>query len=103
MKFVIFYLISFFGQTHDCLWWWDNDPPSAVLNVKAAQFHLCITGPHGIPTPCCKDVFDVDDDEDVDLADFAEFTVCVTNISENEIQNSDRTQEIFQGPDHDSY
>lgn len=88
---LLLYSASLFGQVHDCTWGW-QDPTYAQLQAKliSGVFQNCLQGPGADLLPnanlsdCCKCCYDVDRDDDVDLADFAKFTNCMTDIYENE-------------------
>jgi hypothetical protein len=50
---------------------WDNDGDADLDDF--AEFHTCLSGPGAVPPPSprCLDTFDVDQDADVDVKDFA--------------------------------
>ncbi len=93
MLFYYVFLSVLGPSTHDCLWWWDQDPTFVALHLKVTSadsgFQKCLRGPGLTPFGCCSDCYDVDSDGDVDLRDFARYTNCMSIIFQNEQEVGD--------------
>ncbi len=64
---------------HDCVWSFPRDPVAATLldKIYNGRFQACM---QNATTGCCADVYDVDEDGDVDLQDFGRYVNCTSEI-----------------------